>query len=150
MVIYLAGPLSSRTAMAALAQQLERAGHTLSWPGALFSEHDIREFGRDAPEIVFESCRIAMERCSCVVTCLDGGRVDGCTAWEVGYARARGTPVYGLRNGAGPAGKDAHDRGNTVVAACFAGAADNIATLLAMLDEAGGSRAVAHEALRRG
>ena len=31
------------------------------------------------------------------VAVCDGAQVDDCTAWEIGYAYARGIPVYGLR-----------------------------------------------------
>ena len=153
MVIYLAGPLLSpddKACLSALAQKLERAGHSLSWPGALFDKNDIEELGQSAPEVVFESCRIAMERCACVVALLDKGQIDGGTAWEVGYAQARGMPIYGLRACADQTGEAEHNRGNSVIQGCLSGIADNVPALLDMLSEAGDSRAVVREVQRRG
>lgn len=153
MVIYLAGPLFSpadKASLSALAQKLESAGHTLSWPGALFDKNDIEELGQSAPEVVFESCRIAMERCACVVALLDSARIDGGTAWEVGYAQARGMPIYGLRSDADQTGEVERNRGNSVIEGCLAGVADNVPALLDLLNEAGDSRAVVREVQRRG
>ena len=38
-----------------------------------------------------------LARAGAVVAVLDGAQVDDGTAWEIGWAHARGIPVYGLR-----------------------------------------------------
>lgn len=152
MIIYLTGSSSSdadKTSMVGLAQQLEHAGHTLSWPGALFQEEDIRDLGQSAPNVIFESCRIAMDRCACVVARLENGETNGGTAWEVGYAHAKGLPVYGLDTGNGRAGEQP-SLAATMVQGCLAEQAATLQDLLDLLAEAGGSRAITREAMRRG
>lgn len=153
MVIYLSGPLESKaekTFMAALAKDLENAGHTLSWPGALFLADDIAEMGHTAPRVVLDSCNAALKRCACMVVVMDGARVESGTAWEVGYAHANGVPVFGLlaetlrSDGAPPT------MGNSVVHGCLEGRAPDIPALIRMLSDAGGSRALANEAGKRG
>ncbi len=44
-----------------------------------------------------EADRDALLSCDVVVALLDGAQVDDGTAWEIGYAYARGIPVIGLR-----------------------------------------------------
>jgi nucleoside 2-deoxyribosyltransferase len=50
-----------------------------------------------------------------MVAILDGSQVDDGTAWEIGYAYARGLPVWGLRTdfrtvAHGPLCRKRHDR----------------------------------------
>jgi nucleoside 2-deoxyribosyltransferase len=45
----------------------------------------------------FELCRDALERADLVVAVLDGCDADSGTAWECGYAYARGKPVVSIR-----------------------------------------------------
>ena len=44
-----------------------------------------------------EACRDALDGCDVVVALLDGTQVDDGTAWEIGYAHARGKVVVGIR-----------------------------------------------------
>lgn len=46
---------------------------------------------------VFGRNRHALDRAKVVVAVLDGPDVDSGTAWEVGYAFAKGIPVVGVR-----------------------------------------------------
>jgi len=47
-----------------------------------------------------------LERCDGVLAVLDGVDVDSGTAAEIGYARARGKPVVGLRTDLRPGGEN--------------------------------------------
>lgn len=46
--------------------------------------------------VIFENDRDAIDRCDVVVTNLNGVITDDGTAWEIGYAYARGTPIIGI------------------------------------------------------
>lgn len=46
---------------------------------------------------LFEANLAGLARAGAVVAVLDGAQVDDGTAWEIGWAHARGIPVYGLR-----------------------------------------------------
>jgi len=48
-------------------------------------------------ECIFEKCLEGVNSSDIVVAVLDGVDVDSGTAWEIGYAYARGKPVIGLR-----------------------------------------------------
>ena len=99
--IYLAGPLFSHADQAwhrsTKARIQAEAGHTVVWPFELFDQAEIAAWGDDAPLRVMEQCRDALAGCSLVVALLDGAQVDDGTAWEIGYAHARGIPVIGVR-----------------------------------------------------
>ena len=45
----------------------------------------------------FELCRDAIDRADAVIAVLDGADADSGTAWECGYAYARGKPVIALQ-----------------------------------------------------
>ena len=56
---------------------------------------------RDCPqdeEKIFATCLEALTRSQCVVANLSGVDVDSGTAFEVGYAYAKGIPVFALRS----------------------------------------------------
>lgn len=46
---------------------------------------------------LFQGNLAGLARARAVVAVLDGAQVDDGTAWEIGWAHARGIPVYGLR-----------------------------------------------------
>ena len=48
-------------------------------------------------EYIFKKCLEGVNGSDIVVAVLDGVDVDSGTAWEIGYAYARGKPVIGLR-----------------------------------------------------
>ena len=99
--IYLAGPLFSEAKQAwhrATKARIEaEMGYTVIWPFELFDQAEIVAWGDDAPRIVMEVCRAALVTCDFVVALLDGPQVDDGTAWEIGYAHAKGIPVIGIR-----------------------------------------------------
>ena len=93
--VYIAGPLFS---------EAERAYNLLI--DEICKEEGFDTFlpQRDAPQLaadnksaVFGAELHANEDCSLVVANLDGVDVDSGTAWELGYATARGKSIIGLR-----------------------------------------------------
>ena len=95
MKVYLAGPLFSHAEQQwhlHFKKALEEAGHTVVWPGELFSDDDVERWGDDAPRRIMETDRDALLSCEIVVALLDGAQVDDGTAWEIGFACARGIP----------------------------------------------------------
>jgi len=101
MTIYLAGPLFSEAKQnwhrATKARIESETTHKVIWPFDLFSEAEIASWGDDAPVKVMERCRDVLAECDMVVALLDGPQVDDGTAWEIGYAHAKGIPVVGIR-----------------------------------------------------
>ena len=98
MEIYLAGPLftqAERRWLRQLAAALGERSHKVFLPQdeaglpLLSSPPDFHG--------AFETCRDAIERTDCVVAALDGSDADSGTAWECGYAYARGKPVVAIR-----------------------------------------------------
>lgn len=94
--VYLAAPLftdAERRFNLDLCHALEGAGHRVYLPQ------------RDTPEArapgrtrrLFEANLAGLGRAEVVVAVLDGAQVDDGTAWEIGWAHARGMPVFGLR-----------------------------------------------------
>ncbi len=95
MRIYQAGPLFSEAEKAwhrAFKARLEAAGYDVLWPGDLFPAG-----GAVTAAQIMEADRDALLSCDVVVALLDGAQVDDGTAWEIGYACAKGMPVIGLR-----------------------------------------------------
>ena len=100
MRLYQAGPLFSdaeRQWHLSFKQKLEAAGHTVVWPGELISQADVTAWGADAPRRIMQIDSEAILACIAVVALLDGAQVDDGTAWEIGYAYAKGIPVVGIR-----------------------------------------------------
>jgi len=99
--IYLAGPLFSHADRqwhrAAKSRIEAETGHPVIWPFELFDQDEIAKWGADAPRVIMADCRDALAACGLVVALLDGPQVDDGTAWEIGYAHARGIPVVGIR-----------------------------------------------------
>ncbi len=98
MKIYLAGPLFSEAERAwhrGFKKRLESEGHTVVWPGDLFSPEE--DPGEDAAVKIMLADSEALLGCGAVAALLDGPQVDDGTAWEIGFAYARGIPVIGIR-----------------------------------------------------
>ncbi len=95
MKIYQAGPLFSDADRAwhwVFKAKLEAAGYDVLWPGDLFAAGE-----KVTAKQIMEADRDALLSCDVVVALLDGAQVDDGTAWEIGYACAKGMPVIGLR-----------------------------------------------------
>lgn len=99
--IYLAGPLfthAERAYLSALRDRLrQNVPAVVTWPGDLFDDAHLASLGPKAKEHIFETCRDAIHAATHVVALLDGPQVDDGTAWEIGYAYAKGIPIIGLR-----------------------------------------------------
>jgi nucleoside 2-deoxyribosyltransferase len=129
MRIYLAAPLFTtpeRDWNAGLAERLAHAGHEVFLPQA----HPAPEPTGDA---IFRKDLAGLDWAEAVVAIMDGPDPDSGTAWECGYAHARGKPVVLFRSDFRGSG-DARD---IPYNAMLIGAADvHIELQLATLDEA--------------
>ena len=99
MEIYLAGPLftqAERRWMRELAQLLR--GY--EYPVFLPQDDAGTPLLQSPPDYhgAFELCRDAVERADVVVAVVDGPDADSGTAWECGFAYARGKPVVAIRS----------------------------------------------------
>ena len=151
--IYQAGPLFSeaeRDWYNKLTLQLEKAGHIVVCSGDLFPGDVIGKAGKNGPGLIFQTRCNAIDQCNCVVALLDGVQVDDGTAWEIGYAYAKGLPVCALRTDVRKSDETAYNRINSMIEGCLTGFADNIPTLLDMLALASDDEVVAEEAKMRG
>jgi nucleoside 2-deoxyribosyltransferase len=136
--LYQAGPLFSRAEQSfhrELSTRLRDAGHEVIWPGELLTEAQMEAAGPHAPNRIYTACRDALELCDCVVALLDGTQVDDGTAWEIGYAHAKGIPVYGLRTDTRQAGETQHNHVNSMIQGCLAGFARSVEELTGMLGD---------------
>lgn len=118
MRIYQAGPLFSDAERAwhlAFRRQLEEAGFTVVWPGELIEPSSVVGWGKDAPRKIMEIDRDALLSCDVVVALLDGCQVDDGTAWEIGFAYAKGIPVIGIRTDFRNAGDTGHSSVNAMI-----------------------------------
>jgi nucleoside 2-deoxyribosyltransferase len=91
--IYLAGPLftlAEQRFNAELARFLQREGFEVWLP----QEHEPR---RNTAKAIFAMDVEALEWADMVVACMDGPDPDSGTAWECGYAHAKGKPVVCYR-----------------------------------------------------
>ena len=91
--IYLAGPLFSLAEQhfnVELARVLEREGFEVWLP----QEHEPRD---KTSRAIFAMDVAAIDWADMVVACMDGPDPDSGTAWECGYAYARGKPIVGYR-----------------------------------------------------
>ena len=98
--IYLAAPLFSqaeRTFNASLHQLLDNRGF-----GVYLPQEDSEDNSSKRDELyqqrLFENNRDAIDECDIVIAVLDGGSdVDSGTAWEIGYAYAKGKTLLTLK-----------------------------------------------------
>ena len=102
MKVFIAGPLFSqaeREFNLKVDKYLDKHGFETFLPqrdvGDLWKR--IRKRGRKAYRMVYEEDLRGLEGADVVVAILDGPDVDSGTAFEVGYACARGKPVIGLK-----------------------------------------------------
>ncbi|MDR2825939.1 MAG: nucleoside 2-deoxyribosyltransferase [Deltaproteobacteria bacterium] len=133
--IYQAGPLFSeaeREWHCKLATALQATGHTVVWPGSLMTAADIKSTA-DPAKLIFHTCRDAIDHCACVVAMLDGSPIDDGTAWEIGYAHAKGVPVYGIRTDFRNSGETPGAKINAMIDGCLSGLAKDIDELVAFV-----------------
>jgi nucleoside 2-deoxyribosyltransferase len=91
--LFLSGPLftlAERDFNAGLAQFLAAQGFEVWLPQERAS--------RGGAKAVFQSCVKGLEWADVVVACMDGPDPDSGTAWEAGYAYAKGKPIVCYRS----------------------------------------------------
>ncbi len=118
MRIYQAGPLFTEAEQQwhrAFRVRLQAAEYEVIWPFELFSQEDVKHWGKEAPRRIMEADRTALESCDVVVALLDGAQVDDGTAWEIGYAFARSIPIIGIRTDFRRGGDTDHSRINAMI-----------------------------------
>lgn len=96
MLAYIAGPLfneSERWFDEQLETVARRAGLDTFLP---HRDGDSRLHGPDDVPLVFQEDRNAIDRCDIVIANLNGVTTDDGTAWEMGYAYARGKHIVGV------------------------------------------------------
>lgn len=116
--IYLAGPLFSEAEQGWLKKfqrELQSHGFDVLWPDELFDQSEVATWGKAAPQKIMAGCRDALIGCDIVVALLDGTQVDDGTAWELGYACAKGIPVIGIRTDARFGGEIAGSKVNAMI-----------------------------------
>ena len=95
MKVYQAGPLfttAERDFNVTVASALRHAGHHVFLP----QEHE-QQLDPGYPARIFAGDVGGLDESEAVVAILDGSDVDSGTAWECGYAYAKGKPIFGLR-----------------------------------------------------
>lgn len=95
--VYLAAPLFSeaeRDFNSKLRDKIKSAGFNVFLPQE--DSNNIKD-EKNRQEIIFNKNVAAIERSDIIVAVIDGTDVDSGTAWEIGYAFARGKPIIGLR-----------------------------------------------------
>ncbi len=94
--VYLAAPLFSeaeRDFNRKLRDEIKSTGFSVFLP----QEDSNNVKGEKRQEIIFNKNLKAIENSDIIVAVVDGIDVDSGTAWEIGYASAKGKPVIGLR-----------------------------------------------------
>ncbi len=95
--VYLAAPLFSeaeRDFNSKLRDKIKSAGFKVFLPQE--DSNNIKD-EKNRQEIIFNKNVAAIERSDIIAAVIDGTDVDSGTAWEIGYAFAKGKPVIGLR-----------------------------------------------------
>ena len=98
-IIYLAGPLFTHAELEynrKLKDMLLNNGFSVFLPQE-DAEDAAQDRERQNQECIFRKCVEGVDTSDLVVAILDGVDVDSGTAWEIGYAYAKGKPVIGLR-----------------------------------------------------
>ncbi len=98
-MVYLAGPLFTHAELEynqKLKNMLLNNGFSVFLPQE-DAEDAAHERERQNQECIFMKCVEGVDASDFVVAVLDGVDVDSGTAWEAGYAYAKGKPVIGLR-----------------------------------------------------
>jgi nucleoside 2-deoxyribosyltransferase len=97
--IYLAGPLFTHAELEynrELKNIMGKKGFSVFFPQE-DAEDAVAEREKQNQECIFKKCLEGLNNSDIVVAVLDGVDVDSGTAWEIGYAFARGKSVIGLR-----------------------------------------------------
>lgn len=97
--IYLAGPLFTHAELEfnrKLRERLVKLGFSVFFPQEDADDAQ-KEHEHKNQAHIFKLCVDGVDSSDLVVAILDGVDVDSGTAWEIGYAYAKGKPIIGLR-----------------------------------------------------
>jgi len=138
--IYLAGPLftqAERRWLRQLSQALQERNYKIFLP----QDDAGLPLLQNPPDYhgAFEVCRDAIDRCDLLIAVLDGADADSGTAWECGYAYARGKPIVALRTdfrGGEDQGLNLMLRRSAAVVVEHAGTNEDLESLLKVLESA--------------
>ncbi len=95
--VYLAAPLFAEAELdfnRKLRGRIKSSGFNVFLPQE--DSNNIRD-KKNRQRIIFDKNLKAIDNSDLLVAVVDGTDVDSGTAWEIGYAYARGKPVFGLR-----------------------------------------------------
>jgi len=95
--VYLAAPLFSEAELdfnRMLRDEIKSSGFNVFLPQDDSNNVKDRD---DRQSIIFSKNEAAIDKSDIIVAVVDGADVDSGTAWEIGYAYARGKPILGLR-----------------------------------------------------
>lgn len=95
--VYLAAPLFSEAECdfnRKLRDEIKSAGFNVFLPQE--DSNNVRD-EKNRQKIIFNKNVDAIDSSGIIVAVIDGTDVDSGTAWEIGYAFARGKPIIGLR-----------------------------------------------------
>jgi len=95
--VYLAAPLFSEAECdfnRKLRDEIKSAGFNVFLPQE--DSNNVRD-EKNRQNIIFNKNVDAIDSSGIIVAVIDGTDVDSGTAWEIGYAFARGKPIIGLR-----------------------------------------------------
>lgn len=95
--VYLAAPLFSeaeRDFNCKLRDEIKRTGFNVFLPQE--DSNNVRD-EKNRQKIIFNKNVVAIESSDIMVAVIDGTDVDSGTAWEIGYAFAKGKTIIGLR-----------------------------------------------------
>ncbi len=129
--VYLAAPLFSaaeRAFNSELAAFLRARLYRVSLPQEEGDDSCTRDEG--ALHGLFDTLLAGLREADLVVAVVDGADADSGTAWEMGYAYARGIPVFALRTDFRSVGD--HERVNLMLE-CSSAVADSFVALAALL-----------------
>ena len=95
--VYLAAPLFTEAELdfnRKLRDRIKSSGFNVFLPQ---EDSNNIEDKKNRQKIIFDKNLKAIENSDLLVAVVDGTDVDSGTAWEIGYAYARGKPIFGLR-----------------------------------------------------
>jgi len=95
--VYLAAPLFTEAELdfnRKLRDRIKSSGFNVFLPQV---DSNNIEDKKNRQKIIFDKNLKAIENSDLLVAVVDGTDVDSGTAWEIGYAYARGKPIFGLR-----------------------------------------------------
>ena len=98
--IYLAAPLftdAEKRFNSYLAEKLREKGHKVFVPQEIEYDYRVKPLSKELKQEIYRNDLQGLSSATLVVAVIDGADADSGTSFEIGYAVARGIPVYCLR-----------------------------------------------------